>query len=208
MKKLLLFFVFIIGLTMAADCDKTVSKSENTFEKEWLRRVLPDSIYFKIENRPLIIHSYGHHGYSWTIISRIDTDYCAYVGRVHGDSEFVRPMSSKNKYSLAFFSTFAPLMSWGFDSLLSQVSKMEPLEGKTMFAGYSESLKLIDSCGKCVFESKNSQSFSGPDSVAFNKNIHALEFIMMWLSSPELQQTLPVKELIKSYRKTYKHMFE
>lgn len=201
MKKILLFIVVMVGFTMSAAYQDSMSDSGKSVEMKRFRRILPDSIYTMIENRPVLFYFYGHHGYSWCVITRCGNRYSIYRGRVNEgrDEHLAEPLIFNHSDSVTFFSEHEALLSWGFDSLPVEVSKMKPVKSESLFLGYWESLELVDSCGKCIFDSDNTRSFSGPDSVNFNKKFHRLAFTMTWLSAPIFQENITLQDLIKSY---------
>lgn len=203
MKKILLFIVVMVGFTMSAAYQEPISDSGMTVEMKRLRRILPDSIYTMIENRPVLFYFYGHHGYGWCILTRAGTGYRIYRGRVYEgrDEQLAEPLTFNHSDSVTFFSEYEALLSWGFDSIPVEASKMKPVKAEPLFLGYWESLELVDSCGRCIFDSGNARSFSGPDSVNFNKKFHKLVFAMTWLSAPIFQENITLQDLIKSYHK-------
>ena len=157
-----------------------------------LRNILPDSVYSFVKNKPIIFYSYGHYGYSWAVLARSDEDFRAFSGRVNysGDKFLTEQMEANQFDSTAFFSVNNELLSWAFDSLSAEAYKMQAVMPKRYVTLYSD-LSVIDACGVGTFNSNNAETFSGPDSLEFNRKYQKLILLMRWLSSPDIRQFIP-----------------
>ena len=169
-----------------------MANSEDYSANSLIYNILPDTIVPLVENRPMLLYCYGHYGYSWSLVTKIEKEFRVFSGRVNYIGEQIlreNTISNKND-SIKFFSANEDLLSWGFDSIAIESSKMKPDKGKHFVTVY-ESLYVIDSMGKCVFDSDNAQQFLGPDSVEFNKKFHKLSLIMWWLSDSSIRKYIP-----------------
>ena len=159
-----------------------------------LRKKLSATCCQTTENRPVIFYSYGHYGYSWSLLTKFDKDIRAFSGRTTylGDKLLTEASDSNQFDSIGLFSSNEALISWGFDSIGIEGLKMKAIKPKH-YVSANENLSVIDSDGLCVFDSDNASAFSGPDSLEFNKKFHKLCLLMRWLSEPEIKPFIPKK---------------
>lgn len=190
MKKLLLIILFI-WVAISSVCMPESQMSDNSSTRI-LREILPDSVYLSFKNKPMIFFSYGHYGYSWSIISVGFDDFTTCSGKVgyHGESTLVEQSEAIQIDSVLFFSENSKLILWGVDSLSVKAAEMTPLKRDTFMTIYSF-LSIIDSDGKETFNSDDAIGFSGPDSLEFNHNFHRLWLIMYWLAEPNIRRCIP-----------------
>ena len=168
------------------------SAFENDNSESIIRRALSDSIYLQFKNKPIIFYSCGHHGYIWSLIVKIDSGYRALSGRVgYGGGRHINPSSESNHLdSTMLFSQNRTLLSWGLDSLSSEINKMKKVR-REHYVTFYENLSVFNSDGKNVFNSDDAIAYSGPDSVIFNKKFHKLCLIMRCLSDSTLRKYIP-----------------
>lgn len=166
--------------------------SKNNPNESPISGILPDTILLLVENRPIIFYSYGHYGYSWALVTKIDNNIQAFSGRTFysGDKLLTEPSKLNQFDSTDFFSANEALISWGFDSIDSEGLKMRSIK-REHYVSVNENLSVINTDGVCVFDSDDAQAFSGPDSLEFNKKFHKLCLQMRWLSEPEIRPFIP-----------------
>lgn len=187
MKKILLFFpTLIIVLSVISVFGKPMPTSANSESSSVLKRVLPDSLYIMLKNRPTIFYSSGHHGYSWSLIARMDSTYQVYSGRVLGSGDcYINEFSGSDRFDTTkLFITNNAILSWGFDTISAEVINMKKVYREPFITIWTD-LSVFNSNGENVFSSDNAISFAGIDSVTFNKKYHKLCLIMWWISSDE-----------------------
>lgn len=180
-----------MALTDEPTCDSDITKSE-----DFLCSVLDDSIYIIVKDKPMIFYSYGHYGYSWSLIAQTDSCFRAFSGRVdYGGKRHISTPDETNQFDTTLlFSRNRALLYWGLDTIPTEVNKMERVNRKQYVTFYSD-LSVINSDGSIVFSSDNAVAYSGPDSTEFNKKYDKLRLIMRWLSDPYIRQYIPVSAI-------------
>ena len=153
---------------------------------------LPDIIYKSIENNPFILFTYGHYGYSWSIVARIDNRYQAFSGRVgYCGDKYLSSSKPVNEFdTTSFFIANGTIFEWAFDSIAYLAKDMKEIPRETFVTVY-ENLSVFNSNRELTFSSLDTQTYSGPDSVKFNSSFHRLSLLMRWLADPEIRKYLP-----------------
>lgn len=161
-----------------------------------LKRILPDSLDYLVKDRQVILYTYGHYGYSWAMITRIDSVFQAFSGRVSygGKTALTTPCESNKIDSARLFSANRDLLLWGFDTMPTELSKMKEVKSERYVTFYRE-LLAYDSEGINVFNSNDAIAYSGPDSMIVNQKFHKLCLMMRWLSDTMLRQYIPESEI-------------
>lgn len=192
MRVFTLISFLIISIIVSSHNDIPKSDSSNLSCMAYLHDALPDSIYQTINNNPFIFFSYGHHGYSWSLVTRIDYRYKAFSGRVgYNGDKHLTPSTIVNEFdSVLFFLANKSVFEWGIDTIASEAVEMKGNELEYYVPIY-DNLSIIDSNGACIFNSSNTPNFSGPDSLKFNESYHKLMLLMRWLSDPGIREYFP-----------------
>ena len=183
---------FLISFLLSPNDDVPKLDSANNMCLNTLRSVLPDTIYQSVENRPCILYTYGHYGYSWSIVARIDNRYQAFSGRVgYCGDKYLSSSKPVNEFdTTSFFIANVPIFEWAFDSIAYLAKDMKAIPPKTFMTVY-EDLSVINSNGEFTFSSLNTQTYSGSDSIKFNSSFHRLSLLMRWLADPEIRKYFP-----------------
>lgn len=192
MRKILLIIILYVCIDISFAYNRPLSKSDYNIERDVLSEILPDSVYSLLKNRPIILYAYGHYGYSWSLITRIDNHLQAFSGNLsYGGNRYLTEPTEFNQFdSVSFFSANASLLSWGFDTIPVMGAKMTPIKRANYITLY-KALYVINSKGDLVFNSNDAVAFSGPDSIGFNERFNRLCLIMRWLSEPNIRQYIP-----------------
>lgn len=192
MKKILFFIAAILYVTLSSASGKPISDQDNINSENILYRSLPDSLYSLLKNKSVIFYSYGHYGYSWSLIALIDGNYRTFSGRVGylGDRHLSVMTESSRFDTTRLFSQNHALLSWGFDTISTEVRYMKKVRRQPYATSYSD-LSVIDPEGKIVFNSDDAIAYSGPDSLGFNNKLNKLCLIMRWLSDAGFRQLIP-----------------
>ena len=179
-------------MTMSLTSRNVASNFNKCNEDEISRNVLPDSVYSLLKGKSVIFYSYGHHGYSWSLIAKMDSGYQAFSGRVGygGENHFNKPTDSNQFNTTLLFSKNHALFSWGLDTIAHEIKSMKKISRETYVTFYTN-LSIINSDGVNVFNSDDAVAYSGPDSLCFNKKYHKLCLIMYWLSNTNIRQYIP-----------------
>ena len=179
-------------MTLSLSSRDAASNFNKCDKDEILRNVLPDSVYSLLKGKSVIFYSYGHYGYSWSLIAKMDSGYQALSGRVSyvGELHFNKPTESSQFDTTHLFSQNNALFSWGFDTLASKIRSMKKISREPYVTFYTN-LSIINSDGVNVFNSDDAVAYSGPDSLCFNKKYHRLCLIMRWLSDTNIRQYIP-----------------
>lgn len=192
MKKIFFVIALILNLTLMSAFDNPTSNLNNDDSEDIIRRSLPDSLYRLLKNKPVIFYSYGHYGYSWSLIAKMDSGYRAFSGRVGygGDYHYNIPTESNQFDTTRLFSQNESLFSWGLDTIAAKVKNMKIINRDYYITVYTN-LSVINSEGVNIFNSNDAMTYSGPDSICFNKKYQKLCLIMRWLSDTKIRQYLP-----------------
>lgn len=122
----------------------------------------------------------GHHGHIWTILVDVDSMYLMFMGNTR-TCEFKEDTLDNN----------SPLLEWAIDSLFSQSLTMKAVNSK-VYQPFYENLQVYSCDDRPIFATNNATTFSGPDSVAFNRKLNALIYFMYWhASSDAVRHDLP-----------------
>lgn len=139
-----------------------------------------NSINNIIENKKFLYYSKGHHGHIWSLVCSERDRYIIVTGNTRNNDCRVDTLSLN-----------APILDWGLDTLPLNCHRMEPVEN-TSYSPFSERLALISSKKEIIFNCMDTNSFSGKDSVTFNKKLNELKYLMYWLACPaEIKEKLP-----------------
>lgn len=188
MKKIMFFAALIICFTLSA----TVPNCDNPESKAMPYPALPDSIYYLIKDKPIIFYSYGHYGYTWSLITRIDNNFQAFSGKVSytGDCILTEPTKANQLDSTLLFSKNRVILTWGLDTIPTEGTEMKAIKRENYVTFY-DNLSVFNSDGVNVFDSDDAIAFQGPDSLEFNNKFNRLCLLMKWISSPVIREYLP-----------------
>lgn len=191
MKKILLFFVTVITLTSLSALNQPPNL-DNINSEHIVYNSLPDSLHRFIKNRSLIFYSYGHYGYSWSLIVKMDSSYKIFSGRVdYSGYRHLNATKEINQIDTAMlFYKNNDLFSWGFDSISTEIKSMKKIKQEPYTTIYSD-LSVYNQEGERIFGSDDAIAYSGPDSISFNKKFHKLCAIMRWISDSKFRQYVP-----------------
>lgn len=192
MKTILIIIAVFLCMTLSSVLGESTSGFNNENSDDFLRQSLPDSVYSLVRGNPVIFYSYGHYGYSWSIIAKMDSGYQAFSGRVGygGDYHFNEPAENNQIDTTLLFSKNQNLFSWGLDTISSSINIMRKISSEHHVTYYTY-LYVVNSAGLNIFSSDNAVAYSGPDSLSFNKKFHKLCLIMRWLSDSNIRKYIP-----------------
>ncbi len=192
MRKLLFVITTILGVALLSALERPISKLDNINSENILYKSLPDSLYSLLKDKSVIFYSYGHYGYSWSLIAMIDSSYRAFSGIVdYSGNRHLNETTGYSQFDTALlFSKNRVLLLWGFDTISTEINHMKKVRREPYVTFYTD-LSVINSDGKNVFSSDDAIAYSGPDSISFNKKFHKLCLIMRWLSDAKFRQLMP-----------------
>lgn len=192
MKKIIFFPILILIAAISSVWANTRSNLTNTDSYDILQHTLPESIYCSLKNKQIIFYSFGHYGYSWSLIAKIDSTYHAYSGRIDYSGKVVLNHSSESMPfdTTKLFNHNEALLSWGFDTIATEAIKMKGLI-RTPYIPLRADLVVFNSEGTIIFNSEDATAFAGKDSVNFNKKFQKLCLIMRWLSDARIREYIP-----------------
>ena len=185
MKKILLFIVVFLCVSLSMTSPKVCQINA----KELFRNILPDTLLTLVEKHPTIFYTYGHYGYSWALLVKLDNKIQAFSGRVSSSGEcFFTESTEFSKFdTVSFCMENRGLLLWGFDTIASEADGMRGVR-RTHFVTFDTKLDVFNSDGENVFNSGGAIAFSGRDSLEFNKKYQRLCLIMRWISDAEFRQ--------------------
>ena len=142
--------------------------------------IFHDSIPGIIEGKDFLYFVTGHHGCIWAYVVSDEKGYIAVSGDTR-TGDFRIDTISKN----------ATRLKWGLDSLALCCHEMKPVKRTEYWTNY-EQLALVSSNNEIIFDCVDTDYFSGPDSVTFNKELSKLKYMMLWIAFPiEYKDELP-----------------
>lgn len=183
MKKLLIAILLFISVGFRIITISQNSKEINEefdFKKFLCSYDITDSILEQLSNNRFIFFSKGHNGHIWSIVVDNAPNYLIFSGNTRESVFMVDSMNGEY-----------PLISWGMDSLESESQSIKPVQRDSYWPFYTQ-LILYSEDGKELFKLDNAISYSGQDSIDFNKKLNRLKYFMYWNAcSSDIQEKLP-----------------
>lgn len=137
-----------------------------------------DSITDIIEDREFLYYTKGHYGHIWSLVALDKGHYIIVSGNTRNNDCHIDTISINE-----------PLLEWGLDTMA--LHKMRPVESSSYWP-FHERLVLYSSKKEIIFDCSDTNTYSGTDSVIFNKKLNKLKYLMYWLAAPiEIQKKLP-----------------
>lgn len=173
MKHLAPFFCLIVGF-MA--CSSSLNKPHFDVISN-----LDDSIVSIIEGKEFLYYTKGHHGHIWSLVVSEKERYILISGNTR----------KNDCLRIDTIYTSEPILKWGLDTMKSYCHKMKPVE-KSSYWPFYERLVLFSSSREPIFDCTETDTYSGTDSVIFNKKLNELKYFMYWNAVPiEIKEKLP-----------------
>ena len=197
MKKLIICPILILSISLfSVLANPNSSLSNNAYYKVTAQKVLPDSLFILIKDKPIIYYYRGHNSHTWSLLVKTDSSYRIYSGisNYYGVQYYDRISDSTSFDTLKLLSLNEALLSWGLDTMPAEAINMEKVHWPQYFPIYT-SLSVFNAEGVEEFDSDDAIAFSGGDSITFNTKFHKLSLIMWWLSAPKIRPYIP-EELI------------
>lgn len=133
-----------------------------------------DSITNIIEGKKFLYYITGHHGHIWSLVVSEKDRYICVSGNTRN-----------NDCRIDTIHVEASVLKWGLDTMDLYCHKMEPIENTTYWPFY-ERLVLSSSKKEIIFDSIDTNSYVGTDSVTFNNKLNELKYFMYWIAVPEV----------------------
>ena len=139
-----------------------------------------DSITNIIEEKEFLYYTKGHHGHIWSLVVSEKDRYILISGN-----------SRNNDCRFDTISINKSVLKWGLDTMALYCNKMKPVENFAYWP-FHERLVLFSSKKEIIFDCMDTATYSGTDSVNFNKKLNNLKYFMYWIAVPiEIQEKLP-----------------
>lgn len=192
MKKIINFPILLVIFPLFSILANPRLNLRGITSNDILQQISPDSLYPLLKNRPIIYYTYGHYGYSWSLVVRIDSTYRIYSGHVDysGDQYLDKTSESIPFDTTTLIVNNKALFSWGFDTISTEAVNREKVFRKPFLTIYAD-LWVFNADGLNIFCSDNAIAFTGSDSIAFNKKFDKLCLIMWWLSNSKIRKHVP-----------------
>lgn len=165
-------------------------KDETYSQEELVNFFVHDkTIVMLLNNKKSIFYCHGHEGRNWSLVVHDTTDkYLFFNGSTR---TLLRDSLSCPFDTTIFVKNNIKTLDWAFDSL-QRYSKLICLCRQNSYSPLYKRLYLMDK-GHLLFQFNNVNTFFSPNDSVFNYQLHKLEYLMFWLSSPSLrQQYLPL----------------
>jgi hypothetical protein len=186
-----IFLICIISAltSVCASAALTSGANNEDYDKtDILHRLLLDSVCVSLQDKPIIWYAKGHHVSLWSLIAKIDNDIKIYFGRnSNGGDCYVEQYDVNELDSVLYGKRNKDLISWGFDLLPNEATKMAIVESNK-YNPFSSLLIVFSNSSDCVFSSISNESYSGTNATEFNDNIDKLRLLLYWLSCPEIRE--------------------
>ena len=141
---------------------------------------LGDSINDIIEEKEFLYYTKGHHGHIWSLVVPETIHYVIVSGNTRN-----------NEIRIDTISINESVLNWGLDTLALYCQKMKPVTSSS-YSPFHERLVLFSAQKEIIFDCTDTNTYSGTDSVTFNKKLNELKYLMYWLATPkEIQKKLP-----------------
>ncbi|MDE6131317.1 MAG: hypothetical protein K2F74_06965, partial [Muribaculaceae bacterium] len=169
-----LVIILLLILSVVSYSSPTGDQSDDNI------RIYQDSIPGIIVCKDFLYFVTGYHGHNWAYVVSDEEGYIA----VSGDTR-------TGDFRIDIISKDATRLKWGLDSLALYCHEMKPLK-RTIYRMNYERLALVSSNKEIIFDCVDTDYFSGPDSVTFNKELSKLKYMMLWIAFPiEYKDELP-----------------
>ena len=144
-----------------------------------------DSITNIIEGKKFLYYITGHHGHVWSIVVPEKDRYTLVSGNTRNNTWRIDTISTDMS------SIDTSVLKWGLDTMALNYHKMKPVENSS-YSPFYVRFVLFSSQKEIVFDCSNTNSFSGVDSITFNKKLKDLKYFMYWIASPiDIREKLP-----------------
>ena len=141
---------------------------------------LGDSVTDLIEGKEFLYYTKGHHGHIWSIAVSEKSHFIIVSGNSRNNGCQIDTLSIKES-----------VLKWGLDTLALHCSKMLPVANSS-YLPFHEQLALFSTQKEIIFDCADTNTYSGPDSVNFNKKFNELKYLMYWYATPiEIRKKLP-----------------
>ncbi len=139
-----------------------------------------DSITDLINNKEILYYTRGNYGHVWSLALSEKGHYIVVSGNTRN-----------NDYRIDTISIHEPVLKWGLDTMELYCQKMMPVP-RSYYWPFHTRLILLSDKKEIIFDCTDTDTYSGTDSVTFNKKLNELKYLMYWLASPiENQKKLP-----------------
>lgn len=139
-----------------------------------------DSITDIIEGKDFLYYTKGHHGHIWSLAVSDKSCYIIVSGNTRTNDCYIDTVTINES-----------ILKWGLDTMASYCLKMKPMANDSYWP-FHERLVLFSSKKEIIFDCADTNTYSGTDSVTFNKKLNELKYLMYWMASPkENQKKLP-----------------
>lgn len=145
-----------------------------------------DTIWNKVQGRPMIFYSTGHNKRRWSLIYKDSSS----LEIVSGETTHNGISEHKTKDEMLLLLKNNNLITWGLDSCGIIMSQMKRIENKGYSPLYNQ-LFIFGNDNRSAFVLNNARSFSGKDSIQVNQKLDKLIYLMWWIALPELQEIIP-----------------
>ncbi len=176
MKHLVAFFSLIFSLITCSSQLETQS-----FD---VISTLDDSITDIIEGKEFLYYTKGHHGHIWSLAVSEKGHYIIVSGNTRNNDCHIDTIAKSDFVNES-------VLKWGLDTMALYSHKMKPVESSSYWPFY-ERLVLFSSHKEIMFDCIETNTYSSPDSVTFNKKLNELKYLLYWLATPiDIQKKLP-----------------
>lgn len=133
-----------------------------------------------LEGKEFLYYTKGHHGHIWSLAVSEKSHFIIVSGNTRNNDCHIDTISIKES-----------VLKWGLDTLALYCHKMQPVASSPYWP-FHERLVLFSSSKKIIFDCTDTNTYSGTDSVTFNKKLNELKYLMYWFATPiEIQKKLP-----------------
>lgn len=185
MKKILFLFILVIPFWLDSFSRNNVfSTKEHPIDSLMNKYLafLPETVFNDIKGGDFLVYIGGHNGVNWGVVYRDSTGL-----RINGGSTYFKDTVNTSYDTVAFIKNNEANLTWGLDSLISQLREMT-VEQNNCYNCYGSVIRAYSHEQEVFLDLFNIENFSGPDSVEFNDKFNTLSTNMLWVALPFLRQ--------------------
>nr|MBD5376725.1 hypothetical protein [Bacteroides sp.] len=131
-----------------------------------------DSITDIIEGKEFLYYITGHHEHSWSLAVPDNSYFIIVSGNTRNNDCHIDTVSIKES-----------VLKWGLDTLALYSHRMQPV-ARSYYWNIHQRLVLFSSQKEIIFDCFDTDTYSGTDSITFNKKLKELKYLMFWFASP------------------------
>ena len=172
MKYIVLLFFLLVSVVENSSLLKS--------QRHDVLRNLEDSITDLVKGKEFLYYTKGHHGHIWSLAISDESNFFIVSGNTRNNDCRIDTISANES-----------VLKWGLDTMSINFQKMRPTVNSTYWP-FHERLILFSPKNEIIIDCNDTNTYSGINSVTFNKKLNKLKYLMYWFATPtDIQEKLP-----------------